>query len=409
MKSTLSNTRQTARYSLLSRFLAPETANTATLEQLLGEVVTVAGLETAGVRWPLQGTPQIQLAAGRSVNVNKWESDVLGRLSGARSSNDAFLDTHTDRRLYVPIIIDGRRPGVLWIDSEEAFTEDAIRYLVVVAQALAKHPAYQERLGSLHDQTHIVQRLQDASVVAGKIAHDFDTIFTGVVGVAEMVQSMLEPGSMPAQYLAEITSAGNRGISFTSQLHQLSRSGGSRPMPTSLGNALAREETRLKKSATQPVRLQFAVPTDLPPVAMEAGALQTVLGNLLDNALEASPPNGAIRVVASLVELSDAESREYLGAVAAGPYVEVRISDEGPGIREDYRKRLFVEPFFTTKVRHRGLGLPVAYRILHAHRAGARFETNNTRGSHFQIVLPLAAARPTEPSQESHKNPGGNH
>jgi len=40
------------------------------------------------------------------------------------------------------------------------------------------------------------------------------------------------------------------------------------------------------------------------------------------------------------------------------------ISDTGPGIKPEVRRRLFVEPFFTTKVRHRGLGLAIAYRVL---------------------------------------------
>ena len=46
----------------------------------------------------------------------------------------------------------------------------------------------------------------------------------------------------------------------------------------------------------------------------------------------------------------------------------VTITDTGSGIKPEVRRRLFVEPFFTTKVRHRGLGLAIAYRILCAHR-----------------------------------------
>jgi signal transduction histidine kinase len=159
------------------------------------------------------------------------------------------------------------------------------------------------------------------------------------------------------------------------------------------------------------LRLQFIVPPDLPAVAVDSGALQMAIANLLDNAVEASPPSGLVRVTASLIELSDLEAREFLGAAAAGPFIEICVGDEGPGIREDHRKRMFFEPLFTTKVRHRGLGLPVVYRIVQAHRGGIRFDTAPGRGSVFQMVLPLAAARAVEPGAarlEVTRTPGGN-
>jgi signal transduction histidine kinase len=55
-----------------------------------------------------------------------------------------------------------------------------------------------------------------------------------------------------------------------------------------------------------------------------------------------------------------------------------------------------VEPFYTTKVRHRGLGLAIAYRALCAHRGGVRIESVPAPGTGtlVRVVLPLAAARP---------------
>jgi signal transduction histidine kinase len=65
-------------------------------------------------------------------------------------------------------------------------------------------------------------------------------------------------------------------------------------------------------------------------------------------------------------------------------------------MKPEVRKRLLVEPFFTTKVRHRGLGLAIAYRILCAHRGGLQIDGVPAPGTGTQVrvVLPLAAARP---------------
>ena len=132
---------------------------------------------------------------------------------------------------------------------------------------------------------------------------------------------------------------------------------------------------------------------DLPPVAVEAGTLQLILGNILDNAVEASPQRGSSGWKLRSIQLSESEARDYLGQVSAGPYVLVRISDEGPVIRDEYRRKMFVEPFFTTKVRHRGLGLSIVYRVLSAHRGGARVEAVSDRGTATRLHR-LTACRP---------------
>ena len=68
------------------------------------------------------------------------------------------------------------------------------------------------------------------------------------------------------------------------------------------------------------------------------------------------------------------------------------MADNGPGIKPEVRRRLFAEPFFTTKVRHRGLGLAVCYRILCAHRGGIQLSPVAAPGTGTQVrvVLPLA-------------------
>jgi signal transduction histidine kinase len=129
-------------------------------------------------------------------------------------------------------------------------------------------------------------------------------------------------------------------------------------------------------------------------VGMEAGPLQTVLGHLLENAVEASPPGGTVTVTARAVELNAAEAKAYLGQAGPGAHVEVTVQDAGSGIKPDVRAKLFVEPFYTTKVRHRGLGLAIVYRTLFAHRGGIRIEPAPDAGTVVRIVLPLAAARP---------------
>jgi signal transduction histidine kinase len=250
--------------------------------------------------------------------------------------------------------------------------------------------------GPLIDPERLSQRLADAAVIAGRMAHDFDNILTGIIGFSDLTQPMLQAGSQAAGFVGEIAKVGQRGIQFTQQLHQLSRSGQVKPSPASVSAAVAKEELRLKAHMNPNLRFEKDLAPSLPAVSIDGGPLQAVIGHLLENAIEASPGGGVIRIAARTTELSEAEAKVYLGRLGLGSHLLVTITDSGTGIKPEVRRRLLVEPFFTTKVRHRGLGLAIAYRTLCAHRGGLQIDTVPPPGTGTQVrvVLPLAAARP---------------
>jgi signal transduction histidine kinase len=266
-------------------------------------------------------------------------------------------------------------------------------------------------IGPVVDPDKLSQRLADAAVIAGRMAHDFDNILTGIIGFSDLTQPMLQAGSQAANFVAEIGKVGQRGIQFTQQLHQLSRSGHVKPNPTALAPAVAKEESRLRPMMSANLRVEKELPGTLPTVALESAPLQVIFGHLLENAVEACPQGGVIRITARPVELTDADAKAYLGKPSGGPHLLVSITDSGVGIRPEVRRRLFVEPFFTTKVRHRGLGLAIAYRVLCAHRGGIQIDTvpPPSVGTQVRVVLPLAAARPPASSgaPAAHPAPGG--
>jgi signal transduction histidine kinase len=261
---------------------------------------------------------------------------------------------------------------------------------------IERSPALAAHVGPQIDPERLQQRLADASVIAGRMAHDFDNILTGIIGFADLSVPQLQPGSQVQKFVTEIAKVGQRGIQFTQQLHQLSRSGNGKPLAGSVSVAVAKEETRLRSLLAPGSQLFSAIPANLVHVGIENGPLGVVLGHLIENAVEATPSGGRIVVTARLVELTHADARGYLGQVGNGPHVEIAIQDSGPGIRPEVRAKLFVEPFHTTKVRHRGLGLAIVYRTLYAHRGGVRLDSAlpPETGTVARVVLPPAAVRP---------------
>src|SRR5207253_1521358 len=112
--------------------------------------------------------------------------------------------------------------------------------------------------------------------------------------------------------------------------------------------------------------IEIALPADLPPAAIDGDPLRAVIRALLENAAEALTEPGKVTVTARPVTLAAEDCLDYYGDLRPGPHVEIRIADTGPGLTEDARRRLFAEPFFSTKPRRRGFGLFAVYGVLHA-------------------------------------------
>jgi signal transduction histidine kinase len=146
------------------------------------------------------------------------------------------------------------------------------------------------------------------------------------------------------------------------------------PKPVDVGRGLSDTITVLhSKARRKQVQLTLDVPSDLPAILGLGGELNQVWANLIDNALDAVPERGHVRVSAG---------------TDAGVIV-VRVVDDGPGIPDTVRSRLF-EPFFTTKPvgEGTGLGLDIARRLVGRHEGHIEVDSRPGR-TEFRVILPL--------------------
>jgi signal transduction histidine kinase len=110
----------------------------------------------------------------------------------------------------------------------------------------------------------------------------------------------------------------------------------------------------------------------LPPVRIDRRQLKFAVMNVLTNALEAMASGGRLR----------------MRTRTNGGWVDLTISDTGPGIPKEDQARIF-EPFFTTKQGGTGLGLSLTRRIVEAHGGRADCESILQVGTSFTLSLPL--------------------
>jgi signal transduction histidine kinase len=380
-----------------------DTKDESALDAQLSAWGRASSCRVAGLVWPADLKPNLMIQA-RPDSADKLAAPPAEYLDIAKAIRNgtptmAWQTQSGTVRLYAAIQPQGRAAGLIWLErgSSETWTDADKHYLILSAKLIERSPALLARIGRNIDSERLQQRLQDASVIAGRMAHDFDNILTGIIGFADLSLPLVPAGSQPARFLGEISKVGQRGIVFTQQLHQMSRAGQQKPLPGNIAAVVAKEELRVRSALPSGARIVTDIPASLPSVGMEAMPLGIVLGHLIENAIEASPAQGRIVVSAKIVELNTADTQGYLGQLNPGAHVEVTIRDDGPGITPEVRAKLFAEPFFTTKVRHRGLGLAIVYRALCAHGGGIRFAATAfpDTGTTVHALFPLAAARPT--------------
>ncbi len=131
------------------------------------------------------------------------------------------------------------------------------------------------------------------------------------------------------------------------------------------------------------VKVQAHFCPDLPEIDANEQQLQQVFLNLLNNACDAMPGGGTVKV----------ETRIYDGP--EGKFVVASVSDSGVGIPQEKQGRIF-EPFFTTKDLRRGtgLGLSIAAKIIRQHDGTIELKSTPGKGTCFTIRFPLPAPSP---------------
>jgi len=112
----------------------------------------------------------------------------------------------------------------------------------------------------------------------------------------------------------------------------------------------------------------------LPKIMGDKEKMEQVFLNLIQNAIHAISGKGKVTLKSELL--------------AADDMLEISVSDNGPGIPEDYHKKIF-DPFFTTKDGGTGLGLSICNSIVEQHRGSINITSGEGVGTRISVRLPL--------------------
>jgi len=132
------------------------------------------------------------------------------------------------------------------------------------------------------------------------------------------------------------------------------------------------EEALLIVNIPSKLHVAITIPETFPTFHADFSMLKRALINLIQNAVQAMPNGGTLKITAA----------------CQNNHACITILDTGEGIPQEIQKKLFT-PLFTTKSKGQGFGLAVVKRLIEAQNGTITFKTQNGKGTTFTIKLPL--------------------
>ncbi len=234
---------------------------------------------------------------------------------------------------------------------------------------------------------------EDAVLRAPEIlAHEIKNPLAGIRGAAQLLARKL--GDSDKALTSLIADEVDRIAKLIDEMQTLSRRTTQPLAPCNLHESVRRAGAVL--AAGDGTRVEEEFDPSLPPVMGNADALVQVVINLLSNAREASRDAVRPRVIVRTRFASGLQLHTTADGRPLRLPIELRVSDNGPGIDPAMRDHIF-EPFVTTKKTGQGLGLALVRKLVRDMNGRITHERDESGGwTHFRIHLPLA----TEPGKK---------
>ena len=202
------------------------------------------------------------------------------------------------------------------------------------------------------------------------------------------------------QNLEKILHHGKRADAIVKGMLQHSRTSTGQREPTDI-NVLVDEYLRLAyhglraKDKSFNAEFKTDLDPDLPIINVVPQDIGRVLLNLINNAFQAvsspQPREGGFTTTEGVVTPTVIVSTKQWKSPSGDLGAEIRVRDNGPGIPDAIREKIF-QPFFTTKPvgQGTGLGLSISYDIIKAHGGDIQVDSRKGEGTTFIIILPIA-------------------
>jgi two-component system NtrC family sensor kinase len=219
------------------------------------------------------------------------------------------------------------------------------------------------------------EKLASLGQLSAGVAHEINNPLGTITIYAHLMMRTLEEGDPQREDLAVIIKEASRAKEIVKGLLSFARETKFEPGPANL-NQIVEEALSLvsKQALFRNIQIHRHLDLELPTVVVDAGQVKQVILNIVLNGAEAMREKGDLTLES---RMSD-----------NGEWIEILITDTGPGIPDEVIEKLF-DPFFTTKEKGTGLGLAIAYGIVERHGGMIDIKTRRGEGTTFILRIPV--------------------
>jgi len=265
---------------------------------------------------------------------------------------------------------------------------------------LLDHGEFAGYVGIVFDLTDIrksqeramrAQSLENLRVFSAGIAHDFNTLIGVIFGEVDLALGEMPEDSPGRDNIERINSIAKRAAEIVRLLMAYV---GDPYDPAVLDlvdlSSVVREIVPyLKGSFVKRAEIQIDIAEKLPSIRANMTQMRLMVLHLIMNAIESlSGEPGRVTVSAGVREMGAGLTEADGNGLPKGRCVKLEISDTGHGMTEEIHGRIF-DPYYTTKLPGRGLGLAAVQGIVRSHGGAILSQTTEGRGTTFQVLLPL--------------------
>ena len=245
-----------------------------------------------------------------------------------------------------------------------------------MTEALVKR----DQLHQEESEKRLIQSEKQASIgkLAAGVAHEINNPLTAVLTFTHLILRRKDLADDVRRDLETIALQTERVRRIVKGLLDFSRQSRLDTEPLNLGRLIEDCIHLMENEALiRGVTLSYEPDGDLPVLKLDRNQIQSVMVNMILNALDATDPGGEIEIVSKVIENDHGKS------------VEISVRDTGMGIAPEHIDKLF-DPFFTTKEvgKGTGLGLAVSAGIIERHGGKINVKSELGKGSLFTIWLP---------------------
>ncbi|WNM63744.1 ATP-binding response regulator [Candidatus Nitrospira neomarina] len=246
------------------------------------------------------------------------------------------------------------------------------------------------------------QKLESLGVLAGGIAHDFNNLLMTIVARSGLALRALPPDAPAREHLDFIEKAGLRGGELANQMLAFAGQTRLNFQVINLPKLLEDMTPFLRATLSKRLTFEYDLAPSLPPIRADQAQLRQIIINIVINASEAYGEGDGVITIRTFEwepAIENFQSWYVIGELPDKRSVALTIQDTGCGMTSETIPKIF-DPFFSTKLPGRGLGLAALLGLAQAHGATIAVRSQPDVGTEFTLLFPA-----TTPDTSAKKRP----